>query len=104
VRFVRKADGERDRFGIAPLGGETFQALVPVDERRALPDSLVVRTGEGNLLVRSAALAHILSGMGRGARVVAALLRAVPRPIRDCAYDALAYARRLVPRVRAPKP
>ncbi len=97
ARSVRKADAAR--FQIAPLGGDSFRACVPEATRQELPDSLVVRTGEGRLLVRSAAVVHILSGLGTGARLLAALLRVMPRPFRDWAYDVFARARRLLPRV-----
>ncbi len=104
ARSVRRADAAAARFQIAPLGGDSFRACVPEGERRELPDSLVVRTGEGRLLVRSDAVLHILSGLGPGAGWLAALLRAVPRPIRDWAYDVFARARRLLPRVSGSEP
>ena len=60
VRFVLWADPEGRAFRFAPLGGDTFQALVSAGERERLPDSLVVRTTEdGRLLTRSTARASI---------------------------------------------
>jgi predicted DCC family thiol-disulfide oxidoreductase YuxK len=60
VKFVVKHDRAGAAFRFAPLRGETFQATVPVDQRAGLPDSMVVQTQDGSLLVRSDALVHIL--------------------------------------------
>lgn len=93
VRFL----AAHDRAGAlryAPLGGPTFLALVPASERAGLPESLVVRTAEGRLLVQSEATLHCLRRLGGGWRALAALLGAVPRPLRDPAYAAFARSRR----------
>jgi predicted DCC family thiol-disulfide oxidoreductase YuxK len=92
VRFVAAAD-RAGRFRFAPLGGETFRALVPEDRRGALPDSIVVRRADGALLERSEAALHVLRRLGPGWRVVAALLALVPRRLRDAGYDFVAGRR-----------
>jgi predicted DCC family thiol-disulfide oxidoreductase YuxK len=92
VRFVAAAD-RAGRFRFAPLGGETFRALVPEERRGALPDSIVVRRADGALLVRSDAALHVLRCLGGGWRAVAALVALVPRGLRDAGYDFVAGRR-----------
>jgi predicted DCC family thiol-disulfide oxidoreductase YuxK len=93
VRFVLWADPEGRAFRFAPLGGETFQALVPAGERERLPDSLVARTAAGVLLTRSTGALHALRRLGGAWRALAVLLGVVPRPIRDVVYDFVARVR-----------
>lgn len=78
----------------APLGGETFLESVPGDVRATLPDSLVLRAPDGRLRVRSAAVVEGLRLAGGPGRALAALLRRVPVPLADGAYDLVARARR----------
>jgi predicted DCC family thiol-disulfide oxidoreductase YuxK len=92
VRWIAARDRE-GVFRFAPLGGETFRALVPPAERAALPDSVVVRTPEGALLLRSDGTVRVLRRLGGGWAVLGALLAAVPRALRDAAYDAVARVR-----------
>ena len=92
VRFLAARDG-RGAFRYAPLGGSTFQALVPAPERAGLPDSLVIRTADGRVLVESGALLHCLRRLGGGWRALATLLGALPRALRDAAYRAFARNR-----------
>ena len=93
VRFVLWADPEGRAFRFAPLGGETFQALVPVGERERLPDSLVVRTETGALLTRSTGALHAMRRLGGVWRALAVLLGVVPRPICDVVYEFIARVR-----------
>ena len=93
VRFVLWADPEGRAFRFAPLGGETFEALVSAGERERLPDSLVVRTAGGALLTRSTGALHALRRLGGGWCALAVLLGVVPRPIRDAVYDFIARVR-----------
>jgi len=93
VRFVILADAKGGKFSFAPLGGEFFRATVPEVERGGLPDSLVLRTRDGQLLVRSAAVLHVLDRLGGAWRVLALVTRVIPRVLRDSLYDAIARAR-----------
>jgi predicted DCC family thiol-disulfide oxidoreductase YuxK len=93
VKFVLKRDRSGKLFRFAPLRGPTFQSQVSPDRRAGLPDSIVVLTEEGALLVRSDAFLHILRQLGGGWRNLAALLAVVPRPVRDFAYDFVARIR-----------
>ncbi len=86
----------RDRAGVfafAPLGGRTAAATLPPDTRASLPDSIVVLTTEGTLLVRSDAVVHVLARLGGGWRLGAAVIRAVPRVLRDAVYEIVARTR-----------
>jgi predicted DCC family thiol-disulfide oxidoreductase YuxK len=93
VRFVLLRD-RRAQFVFAPIGGETFRAAFRDEEAASLPSSLVIRTRDGRTLSRSDATIHLLRAVGGGWGLVGALLRAVPRPLRDLGYRAVARARR----------
>jgi predicted DCC family thiol-disulfide oxidoreductase YuxK len=93
VRFVLAEDRSDRSFRFAPLQGKLFKERVPEAVRTALPDSLVVLTADGALLTRSAAVVHILFRMGGLWRVLAGIVRVVPAPLRDAAYDGIAQIR-----------
>ena len=93
VRFVARHDPDGETFRFAPLDGETFSRLLPADERRDLPDSMVVQRADGQLLLRSTGLVYILHRLGGFWRFLAVLLALVPWPLRDFAYDTFARIR-----------
>lgn len=93
VKFVVKHDRFGNAFRFAPLQGETFQARVAASERAGLPDSIVVLTREGTLLIRSDAFIHILRRMGGGWKAMGAVLGVIPRIVRDAVYDFVARVR-----------
>jgi predicted DCC family thiol-disulfide oxidoreductase YuxK len=93
VKFVLKHDRAGAAFRFAPLQGETFALRVPETARRNVPDSIVVLTREGTLLVRSDAFVHILARLGGGWKVLAAMLRVIPRLLRDMVYNFVARVR-----------
>jgi predicted DCC family thiol-disulfide oxidoreductase YuxK len=93
VRFLAAHD-RSGAFRFAPLDGPTFEALVPEAVRAGLPDSLVVHTDDGRLLVASEAVLHCLRRLGGLFRALAALLALLPRSLRDAAYATLARNRR----------
>ncbi len=95
VRFFAEADRD-GAFRYAPLGGETFGRLVSDEDARDLPDSLVILTREGRLLVRSEGSIHALRRLGGRYATWARLLAWIPRPIRDAAYAAFARIRHLL--------
>lgn len=92
VSFVAKRD-DGSRFRFAALGGPTFNERVPAADRETLPDSIVVLTREGDLLLRSSAVAHTLRRLGGFWKLIGLLLTAVPRPLRDFGYDRIAAIR-----------
>jgi predicted DCC family thiol-disulfide oxidoreductase YuxK len=93
VKFVLQYDRSGSAFRFAPLQGETFQSRVPPEKRAALPDSVVVLTAGGALLVRSAAFLHILRRLGGGWKILGGALGVIPRPVLDAAYDIVARIR-----------
>ena len=93
VRFVLAEDRRGTSLRFAPLDGATAEREFGAS-RASLPDSFVVRTDSGELLVRSAAAIHVLERLGGTWRALAALLRLVPRPVRDAGYDAFARIRK----------
>jgi predicted DCC family thiol-disulfide oxidoreductase YuxK len=95
VRFVLARDAA-GAFEFAPLQGSHFAALVPPDAAVALPDSLVVRTADGRLLVRSAAVRHLLARIGGPWRALSILTGLCPTRLADVAYDGIARFRKLL--------
>jgi predicted DCC family thiol-disulfide oxidoreductase YuxK len=93
VRFVLAEDREGKLFRFAPLQGAAFEKLVPAEQRTTLPDSVVVLTADGRLLVRSEAFLHILRRLGGWWKILAAIMNVVPRPVRDAVYDFVARVR-----------
>jgi predicted DCC family thiol-disulfide oxidoreductase YuxK len=95
-RFVRFVLAE-DRAGemtFAPLQGSMFAASVPPDRRATLPDSVVVKTADGRMLVRSAAVRHVLRGLGGIWRALGHAAAFVPAPLLDFTYDRVAAVRK----------
>jgi predicted DCC family thiol-disulfide oxidoreductase YuxK len=86
---VDRTPGGALRF--APLGGQTFRNALP--KAAALPDSLVLLTGDGRVLTRSRAVLHIGHRIGGVWRLLARVVGIVPRPLLDRAYDAVARVR-----------
>ncbi len=93
VKFVVKHDRSGTAFRFAPLNGKTFEATVPVNQRSELSNSMVVRTDEGLLLMRSNALVHILQRLGGKWKIVATAVAVIPRPLRDMFYNVIARIR-----------
>jgi predicted DCC family thiol-disulfide oxidoreductase YuxK len=96
VRFVLAEDRTGKAFRFAPLGGDAFEAEVPDDSKDALPDSIVLVTGEGEVLVRSHAILRMMGGLGGLWRVLGIALAVIPGPLRDLAYDGIAAVRHRV--------
>jgi predicted DCC family thiol-disulfide oxidoreductase YuxK len=93
VKFILKHDHSGSAFRFAPLQGETIQSRVPADRLASLPDSFVVLTRDGTLLMRSNASLYILQSLGGGWKTLAKVLGVVPRGLRDLAYDFVARIR-----------
>jgi predicted DCC family thiol-disulfide oxidoreductase YuxK len=94
VRFLMARDKTGTRFRYAPLGGLTFEQTLTASQRNGLPDSLVIHTPDGRVLLRSRAARYALSRLGGLWSVISALLRVVPVPLLDLAYDGVARVRR----------
>lgn len=98
VRFVLVRDRTGQTFRFAPLHGDRFRAVIPEHQRAGLPDSVVVLSADGSLLVRSDAVLHILQRLGGVWACIAPMASLLPRRWRDWLYDRVVSLRhRLFP-------
>ncbi len=95
-RFVALVIAEdRDAvFWFAPLGGTTFESMVPAHSRVTLPDSLVISTADGRLLTTAAAARHALVRLGGVWRVIGEVLGVLPHGLCEWGYRRVASVRR----------
>jgi predicted DCC family thiol-disulfide oxidoreductase YuxK len=93
VKFAMKRDPAGTEFRFAPLQGSTYQAMIDPARRARIPDSLVVFTNSGEVLIRSDAVIRMLRRIGGAWRAVGNAIAIVPRPIRDAGYNAVAAVR-----------
>jgi predicted DCC family thiol-disulfide oxidoreductase YuxK len=93
VKFVLKHDRSGNAFRFAPLQGETIQSRLPAEQRAGLPDTFAVLTRDGALLIRSNASLYVLERLGGGWKILAKILRLIPRGLRDLVYDSVARIR-----------
>ena len=94
VRFLIERDPTGEKFDFAPLQGEYCAAAITQSDRQRLPDSLVVRTDEGRLLVKSAAVLYVLKRIGGAWRAIGIVLGILPTSLTDLGYDGVARMRR----------
>src|SRR5262249_55973685 len=87
LRFAIAHDADGSRFRFASLQSEGFRRRVPAAARAGLPDSIVTLTPDGTLLVRSAAVIHVLDRVGGGWKVAGRLLRLPPPGARGAGAD-----------------
>lgn len=95
VRFVVRRD-RAGEFAFAPLGGRTCSAAFPEPTAPPRADSVVLLTADGRTLLRSDAVVHVLRRLGGGWGATGAVLRVIPRPVRDFGYACVAAIRRRV--------
>ena len=93
VRFILAEDRRGGNIFFSPLQGEHFGSSVPLGQRAGLPDSVVVQTGAGRLLVRSAAVVEILQRLGGVWRLIGFVAAILPRNLLDGCYDLVARLR-----------
>lgn len=94
VGFLIARDSNGDKFIYAPLQSEFAGKAISAAERAGLPDSVIVRTKDGCLLVKSAAVVDLLERIGGGWNLAARILKLFPRSFADAVYDAIARRRR----------
>lgn len=92
VRFVVSRDVRGDAFRFAPLASTAFRQAAEAAARQ-FPDSLVVETGDGRLLARSAAVIHVMRRLPQPWPAFGALARLVPPFVLDALYDLVARTR-----------
>ncbi len=95
VRFLL-AEDRAAVYSFGALQSDAFEKAVPPDERRELPDSIVVIDPEGKRLIRSTAIADVLLRLGGLWHVLGVVLCLVPRPLRDAGYRGVAAVRHRV--------
>jgi predicted DCC family thiol-disulfide oxidoreductase YuxK len=93
VRFLLAEDRRGAAFRFAPLDSQRCRELIPAETRATLPDSVIVLTADGRLLMRSSATRHALSRLGGLWRVAAVAAGILPKAGLDALYDAIAGVR-----------
>ena len=94
TRLIVAEDRDGAFFQMAPLQGETFKTLVAKEVSAELPDSLIVRKDNGQLLVKSTASLYIAARLGGYWRILSILGGMAPKVVRDVCYDGIARMRR----------
>jgi predicted DCC family thiol-disulfide oxidoreductase YuxK len=94
VRFAFRRDLAGTRFEYAPLGGATFTTRFSPERRASFPDSVVIQTFDGRVLVKSDAALHLAERVGGGWGTLARLASVLPRWLLDWGYDGMAASRR----------
>ncbi len=93
VRFILAEDRSATTFRFAPLESDALRSAIPEPARAQLPDSLVIQTADGAILIRSAGVRHIMRRLGGLWRVFAFLVGVIPRRGLDRIYDGVASIR-----------
>lgn len=93
TRFVLSEDRSGAAFTFAPLWGKTYTATIAPEKRTPLPDSIVVRTEDGEFLTRSDAVIYTFQRLGGMWRVMAVGMGLAPRRFRNSVYDFIARVR-----------
>ena len=93
VRWCMRHD-HREALRYAPLQGSTY-AAIPIPGKPTALDTLVL-LDNGQLLTRSNAALAILTHVGGGWRILAAIGRVIPRTLRDAVYRIIARNRRRI--------
>lgn len=94
VKFVAGRDRRGEAaFRFAPLGGQTFESSFPDITSANLPDSMIVETRDGRMLLQSSGVVYILRQLGGPWPLLGRLLGLVPRVLRDAGYDLVARIR-----------
>lgn len=91
MRWLIAEDPTGTSFRYAPLGGDAFAAAFP--DSTDLPDSVIVKTAGGAVLVRSDAAVHLLARLGGLWRIDGVLFGLLPHRVRDGMYDFVARVR-----------
>lgn len=95
VRFVL-AEDKGGVFNFSPLQSERYAAEVKRLNISTVPDSVAILSADRDLLFRTNGIAYVLDRLGGIWRILAVLLRLVPRPLRDTVYNGVALIRKKV--------
>lgn len=83
-------------FQFAPLQGDTFKESFTKEEIDAFPDSLILKTTEGETLILSDAAVYAMKTLSPGWRRVGEFIGVFPMPLRDFGYRCVAAVRRKI--------
>ncbi len=98
-RFLLSEEREGRAFRMAPLQSGLLEGVLEAgvlhegDQQATLPDSMVLRTPDGQIAVRSDAVIAVGLRLGGLWALAARVAGWVPRPLRDAGYDLVARAR-----------
>ncbi len=95
VKYVLNHD-KHGEFRYSPLQGETLKKLVSAEQIAALPDSVVVRAFAGELFLKSDGVIYVLRRLGPVSRMLAVIVSAFPKVIRDFGYVVVASLRKKI--------
>ena len=95
VRFVLAEDKD-GVFNFSPLQSERYAAEVKRANITTVPDSVAILSADSGLLFRTNGVAYVLERLGGVWRILAVLLRLVPRPLRDTVYNGVALIRKKI--------
>ena len=93
VLFVLKHE-EEPLFQFAPLQGETFLNHFNDTQASEFPDSLILLTEKGEVLMLSDAAVFAMKTLSPGWKRLGHLIGVFPKPIRDFGYRCVAAVRR----------
>ena len=93
VLFLIRHDPDGRKFRFSTRAGPTFQSHIDPETQRSLPQSIVVYTREGKILVRSEGSFYLLSRIGGKWWYCAKVCVLIPRIVRDWGYDLMARFR-----------
>lgn len=94
VRFLLSEDAGPEAVRFAPLESDAFRKAISEERRQGLPDSVVVRMPDGEILTCSRAILYLLRRLGGAWRILGEAGRFVPPSLLDAAYACVARARR----------
>lgn len=90
------AEDRGNAFVFSPLDSEIFTRELTDAQRKDMPDSMVVRTTDGEIFIKSSAWLFILSRLGGTYRALGYVIAFVPRSITDGVYDFIAARRKKI--------
>ncbi len=95
VLFVLKRESVTN-FDFAPLQGSTFEEMHLGERLDPLPDSIVLITKEGEVLVLSSAAVSVFLELRQPWRFYGQVMNVIPLPFRDFGYCCVASVRKKI--------
>lgn len=92
VRFLLAEDGKGEVL-FSPLQGPLFQQSFDENQRQNFPDSIVLKTSDGKIFTKSAAVVILMHNLGGIWLPLSHIIGLVPPTARDLAYSAIGRIR-----------